>query len=131
VTRPGPRRAGPRRVIIGVVLGAAVSGALGLGCAAHEPLGPPLGAIEWQAIVGLEETLRRLEEDMPRAMSGDGRPDCDRACFLAYQVCLLSARICSIADSYPGDAAARARCRDAAGRCERARARATERCRCF
>jgi hypothetical protein len=97
------------------------------GCAAPVPA----GQVEWTAIVGFEETLRRLEEDIPRAMADGGRPDCDRACFLARNVCLIAARICGIAGAFPGDRDARTRCRDAETRCDRARARVHEKCRCL
>ncbi|HEY3355372.1 MAG TPA: hypothetical protein VGQ83_19135 [Polyangia bacterium] len=100
-------------------------------CGVRQPAGPPASRAEWNAIVGFEDTLRRLDEDLPRTLDQSGRPDCDRACFLARNICLLAERICTIAKDYPGDREARARCRDAEERCFRARDRVSERCRCM
>lgn len=114
-----------------VLLGAIGLAALASGCGAARPIGPPASPAVQQEVFGLDDTVVRLDQDVVRALPAGGQLNCDRACFLSRNICAIAGRICAIADRHPGDGEVRARCRDATERCQRARARAAERCRCL
>ncbi|MBW1810724.1 MAG: hypothetical protein JRJ87_21205 [Deltaproteobacteria bacterium] len=103
------------------------------GCAAPKSVHGETSALpnrDQEALVQYERQISEFQNELNGSLQATAKPDCDRACDLLNNICILSKKICLIAQRHSGAQKLMIKCRDGCQSCSRAQIRVSDLCKC-